>query len=957
LASPTYENVLRHTLLNYETLDRPPLATEAPSSGQPGGGIGAASTSPQLKIGVTQDGMYELSYTDLTDHGFSLSGVSLSTIKIKNRGTEIPIYVYDNDGDDEFDSNDYILFYGTAITDIYTTKNIYWLEAGGLPGLRMSARDGTPGSAILADHFPTTLHAEEDTFYWQGMPNGQGQDHWFWEGLLTAPGSRPYAVTLNNISTTATNATVRVQLKGRRDWDWNDPYPDNDHRSRVHLNQNLIDDQQWDGYAVFEHAVDVSHSFLIEGSNVITVETLKLGPEYNPEQILINWIEIDYWDTYVAENDQLLFGAPAGTYRFEVTNFSSDQVQLFDVTDPAGVEMMTGTAVTGGELEFEDTALASSRYLALTADAYESPASIVLDQPSNWKNSSKGADYIIITHADFYTKTQPLAAYRETVAGGDFRVATVKIEDIYDEFNDGIFNPQAIQDFLKHTFKEWVDPDPTYVLLVGGASQDYRDLLSYGRHDYVPTQMIETEWGQAASDNWFVLLSDPPDILPDMFIGRLTPQTVSDAQDMVTKIMYYEQNPPPDPWNKRMLLVADDGNSGDGYSTSFETTSNQLAGKLPFYYTANKVYVRSYAAPANPTTDIINYIDNGTLLVNYSGHGSVDTWGHWSSPSQRIFNRDPDILWGINNINKLPVVTIADCLNGDFTGDEISIAEEFLRRSNKGAVAVWAETGLGYPYEHRLLLNAFYDLIFQEDVYNLGAVTTEAKYAVGPSWDDMIETFVLFGDPAMQLGLPENYPYVESTNPVNGATGVPIDQDIEIVFSKPMNPATVNLTGVTGLSPSWNSDGTVATYSHSDFAYGETLTLTVTGQDNMGNSLGSGPVPTPWSFKTISRAPEGLEVVGPTTGITQTTYVFMANVSADATVLPLTYEWQATGQSVQIREIFALSDTLGFSWSMTGSKTIVVTATNEYGAVSATHIVEISNAGREVFLPIIIKNQ
>jgi hypothetical protein len=744
LASPDYEQVLRNTLLNYATLRRPPLASGAPSPGQTGDEeIGVTDTTPRLKIGVTQDGIYKLTPSDLTGNGFSLSGVYLSKIKIKNRGAQIPLYVYDENSDNEFNGSDYILFYGVAITDIYTIKNIYWLEAGDNDGLRMNVRNGAPGSATLAQHFPTTLYLEKNTYYFPTLPHNVGYDYWFWGNKLTTPGYRDYSFNLSDISTTAANATVRVRLKGYTDVSTNP-----DHHTRIYLNSfgAAIDDQWWDGQIVFDHEKTVSHSFLKNGGNTLRIEGVD-DTGASVDQFFVDWIEIDYWDKYVAEDDELLFGAPSAgiAYKFAVTNFSSNQVQLFDVTDPTDVEVIIGTVVTGGVLEFEDTAQADTRYLALTSDAYESPASIVLDQPSNWKDSSNGADYIIITHGDFYPKTQPLADNRGAIAGGGFLTKTVTVEDIYDEFNDGIFNPQAIQDFLKYTLEEW-NPAPTYVLLVGGASEDYRDLLGYSKKNYVPTQMVETYWGQAASDNWFVLLSDPPDIYPDMFIGRLTSQTVSQAEEMVTKILYYEQNPPPSSWNTNVLLVADDGNPPDNDDT-FEITSDELAARLPYHYTANKVYLLAgQPDPPNPKASIINYINNGSLLVNYSGHGSVIQWAQ-----ENIFCTSD--IPSLNNINKLPVVTIADCLNGDFVGNQTSIAEEFLRRSNKGAVAVWAATSLGYATGHRVLLTSFYDLIFQQNKYGLGQATTEAEIAVlAYGWDDLVKTFVLFGDPAMQLG-------------------------------------------------------------------------------------------------------------------------------------------------------------------------------------------------------------
>ncbi len=840
-ASPAYEEMLRSALLNYETLERPTVAGTTPSPDLPGAGIVAAgSATPTLKIEVTADGLYELTYGDLT--GAGLGSLDPRTIKLNHRGVEIPIYVAGED-DGLFNLGDAVLFYGAAFNDMYTGKNVYWLTAGGSSGQRMGTRAGTlSGSAPAPEHFPVTLQAEEDTEYWVTMPNGQGQDHWFWGGKLTAPASRNYVLTLPNISTTAGTATVRLRLKGRTD-----VFDNPDHHTRLYLNGVEIDDQWWNGFSVYDHQVVVPHAYLDEGSNTLRVRGVG-DTGAVADQFYINWIELDYWGAYVAEGDELVFGAPAaGAFQFEISGFSRADGQVFDITDSANVVRITDTTVVAGgsgyKLQFEDAAQPGTRYLALTPAQRKSPAGIKLDQPSLWKSPGNGADYIIITPEDFYTSALRLASHR---AAEGLRVATVKVEDIYDEFNGGIFNPQAIRDFLTYAYEHWTAPAPTYVLLLGGASYDYRDLLDLKRANYVPTQIIETDsLGQTPSDNWFVLL-DGPDLLPDMFIGRLTPQDVLEADDMVDKIIYYEQNPADDSWNKEVLLVADDD------SAAFESILEQLAAQLPLNYSPNKVYAAGYP-PGDPTIDIKDHLNSGSILVNYTGHGNVDLWGAWSGGL--IFDR-ADITT-LNNSGKLPVVAIANCLNGYFAGKKVSMAEEFLQRPDKGAVAVWASTSLGYSSGHRALMGEFYEAIFQKDQYALGAATTAAKiavYAQSSSWDELVETFVLFGDPAMQLGIPPNYPYVESTTPTDGAGEAPLKQNLQIVFSKPMSPTTVLLSdeSATGLTftPLWNADNTILNYTHPDFDYGQTLTFTISGQDQLGLPLGPGVVPATWSFTT-----------------------------------------------------------------------------------------------------------
>ncbi len=974
-ASAAYEGFLKRTLLNYDTLTRPPIANPNPglnTSG--GGGIGAASGSQKVKIGVTANGIYKITPTNLSGAGFGVAGVDADTVKVKNKGAEIPIFMHD-DGDGFFDdAADYLLFYGAAITDIYTTKNIYWLEASAGSGQRMAERSGALGGGTVPAHFPESLHFEQDIAYWLMKGGDLYEDHWFWEDRIayntSLPAFRDYEVDLGTLSAVGgVNAAVKVRMKG---------FTAGGHKTKIYVNGVDINGDQEDwgvaGQIIYDQQqTDTQANFNFQnGNNTIRVEAV--GP-YPGHQLFINWIEVDYWRAYVAQNNELGFGAPAAdTFQFEITGYTNANVErVFDITNPANVSIITGpTLVNNGSdytLQFKDAAQSNSRYLAVTTDRYKLPASFELDEASNWQNTAQQADYIIITPKLFYNSVQPLATHRVNFSG--LSVAVVKVEDIFDEFNFGIYHPQAIKDFLSHAYHNWQNPAPAYVLFVSGATFDYRNLKNLGRVNYVPTHFTNTaELGQSPSDNWFVAVADDNgdsnnddnDILPEMFIGRLTAQNATQVTDMVNKIIYYEQNPPAASWNTSALFVADDGNPTDGDNDpTFENNSQDLINRLPYYFTANKVYLNAgQPDPPNPTGDITNYINNGSLLVNYSGHGNRDFWAQ-----EKIYK--PSNITGLNNTNKLPIVTIANCLNGYFVAGDAAMSEYFLDRAGKGGVAVWADTSLNFPTGHKLLMGGFYDAIFQEDKYSLGQATTEAKinaYAQSSAWGELVETFVLFGDPAMQIGIPTNYPYVENTSPANGADGVGVGQNIKVTFSKPMNLATVQISGsgAAGFTANWNANKTEVTYSHAGLPMNQTLVYTVTGQDNLGNSLQAGPVSNPWSFTTVALAPETASITGPTTGITGTTYAFTANLSPATAQLPFNYTWEATDKSPQtFNGVSSLTHNINFSWSVTGTKTITVTAENVYATVTDVHTITIegvasSPGGSKVYIPIILRD-
>ena len=735
----------------------------------------------QLKIGVEEDGLYRLTGAQLQDAGLNLTGVDPRTIKITHRDREVPVYVHGGE-DGGFDVEDYVEFYGVTMTGPFTVRNVYWLTTGGAEGLRMAERDGSlAGVHPTPSSFYATLHAEDDQVYWQNIPNGAGQDHWFWRGPLEAPTATTLTFDLHHLATEGVSqdlgglhvafsrlknrssqriwssetphrpprsapegkdATVRVGLRGKTD----DYGVDPDHHTKVILNGVEISDALWDGQAEYQHQATVPQSVLAEGINTLDVKSVG-DTGAGADSVYLNWFEVDYWDTFVAEHDHLEFWQQEnGTYQFVVTDFSEDDVSIFDITDPANVVRVVNPVIEEADgtytVRFQDTIEGQARYLALTSAQRKTPAAMIVDQPSNLRSPTNAADYVIITHDEFYESMLPLASHRQ---GQGLQVKTVRVTDIYDEFNYGLFDPQAIRDFLSHAYHHWAVA-PLYVLLVGDANLDFKDNFGTGRLNYVPTHLFET-WpvGETPNDNWFVCVSGD-DILPDMFIGRISAQRSEDVDAIVEKIINYEQNPSLGDWKQSTLFVADDD------QTDFETISQHLIALLPEGHRAQRVYARGYQAPSDPTADIVGRVNDGALLVNYVGHGFTDRWGTWAGG--RIFDRSH--VASLSNGGKLPFLTTATCLNGFFPHplEDYSLAEEFLRVEGKGAIAAWSPTGLGFPSQHRLLFEELLTAIFEEDNRLLGPATTAAKisaYAQNSGLGELVETFVLFGDPALEL--------------------------------------------------------------------------------------------------------------------------------------------------------------------------------------------------------------
>lgn len=730
----------------------PPAATGSPPA-QPSVRPSAAF-SETLKVFVDQDGMVQITPGHLAAAGWDPSAIDPRTLKLTHLGVELPLWVEDQNANNIFDGSDWLLFYGQAMTGPYTRRNVYWLTYGGADGLRMATRDADPvhGYPVPAS-FPATRHAEQDTApdgYWQNPPGREAQDHWYWTGRLMAPASAGLPFQMPPFSTDVSSMTLRVLLAGQTDDHAHDP----DHHTRLKVNGVLVGEAWWDGRIEYLQTAVITPTLFVTGSNTLTVETVgDTGAAV--DTLYANWLEVDYQALYASQDDSLAFQAPAaGNYQFRIGGLSAAGVEVFDTTVPtapvrllnvqslpANLEGSPSRAGSGYIAVLEDSATAASRYLALTPAQRRAPDGLLADLPSNLQDPANGADEIIIAYDGFYTDTLPLVAHRQ---GQGLRVQLVRITDVYDEFSGGIVTPQAIRDFLTYAYQSWAPQAPTYALLVGDASLDWLDRFGTGIPNFLPAYIFDAwEVGETAQDNWFACV-DGDDALPDLFIGRLSAQTNADVQAMVSKTIAYETNPPTAGWATRTLWVADDD------VDEFEDISDFWIGQFPSAYQPQRVYVGDYP-PGNPQADIVSAINDGRFLVCYNGHGNQDRWGSWSGG--QIFNTAT--VSQLTNADRLPFVVTATCLNGFFPNPLLSycLAEELARKADGGAVAVWSPSALGWPLQHQVLFMELFDSLFGAPAATLGSITTQAKLAAAVQGvgQELLDTFVLFGDPALGL--------------------------------------------------------------------------------------------------------------------------------------------------------------------------------------------------------------
>ncbi|MBC8184732.1 T9SS type A sorting domain-containing protein [candidate division KSB1 bacterium] len=728
------------------------------------------------KIIVNEDGIYRLDKTDLQNAGLDVSLFDPRKIKIFYRGTEIPIYI-SGEADGFFDDPDYIEFYGVAANNDYTYDNVYWLCTTTENGRRMTQQDGgLTGTFPIVTRSATRVHFERNNVYLHNIPNGEGEDHWFWD-MVNAPNTLQLTVHLNNvINIFALPCKLKVAFRGITH-----PPTNPDHHTIVFINGFPVLDDLWDGQAKLQSEGNLNQGYIFNGQNTININ-LPGDTGAAVDQVYLNWIEIEYWQDYKAIDDIFTFTGRSdpGTRQFEVKNFSNDNISLYDITDSTNVlkivDFLLETTEPGYTLKFQDNN-SHREYLALTPSRAKKPKSFTKDNVTQLLSKNNQADYLIITHEDFYSSLSPLANFRQNQG---LAVKTIKVQDVYDEFNYGVKNPQAIKDFLTYTYFNWRKPSPTYVLLVGDASFDYKHNWDDGEIDLMPTHLFESNIynTETSSDNWYGCIIGE-DVLPDLFIGRFPVRTTDQLNVLLNKTINYENNPEPGNWNKYVVLIADnpdDGGDFEGISEGFD--SNYIT---PDFY-VSKIYLNeNYYDPDKTRAAIIEQISNGCLLVNYMGHGDMDSWAR-----EEIFGTDQVV--NLSNNVKAPLLVTMCCLNGFFHHPKIPycIAEEFLKANTGGAVACFSPSGFGYASGDQKLGDGLFEAIFQNNDHILGSVTNKAKlslYSLGSSFYDHISFFNLLGDPALQLNISPNEIEVESEWNLISLPRIPENSAVEYVLS------------------------------------------------------------------------------------------------------------------------------------------------------------------------------
>lgn len=376
-------------------------------------------------------------------------------------------------------------------------------------------------------------------------------------------------------------------------------------------------------------------------------------------------------------------------------------------------------------------------------------------------------DYLIITDEQFWDPANPdsevarIANHRAEYNGFDISIVRVdQVIDVFIDHNNPVDHKhsRAIRDFIKEVYEgenasHTYDMKLGYVLLIGDA--DNTDVF-YGIPSSYEQGGYEFEYPSDYFYSCVTVEDDNYDWIGDLYIGRLSAENDDQLANFIAKIKSFEDEVSLDGWRKRISFTNDDSYHPDFIDEFYNVFITNLFQDQTLN-TANQHL-------ENIGTKTLDFIESGTLIMSYLGHGNVRVWGDQVGDNGIRVSE----LITLENDYKCPVALSIACFTGGFdevqTSPNNCMAEDLTTYSDtRGFVGflgagrkIW-QSGVSNTYvndppkyiHENLPYSIWHGLSFIT-----GEFILEAKLKTdSPDYCAQYQ-FNYFGDPAMNIMAP-----------------------------------------------------------------------------------------------------------------------------------------------------------------------------------------------------------
>lgn len=406
-------------------------------------------------------------------------------------------------------------------------------------------------------------------------------------------------------------------------------------------------------------------------------------------------------------------------------------------------------------------------------------------------------DMIIFAPSAWISQAQRLADYHRNSLSNPLNVLVLDQNLVFNEFSSGAPDVQAFRKALK-MFYDRSDGDRRlqYALFMGRGIYDNRMLTSAVKALNMTAMPIwESEKGNSDSssfttDDIFAFLKDDSglNLSSDIYciaVGRMPVTSLKSATQAVDKLLEYAALPQGN-WQNRVLLIADDQDSGVHMEDTEKMWNNMMTSSGGSDMNYRKIYTDAYELVGGTypgaRSDMFRTLDEGIVWWTFIGHANTTSWTHENLLTYKDINN--------LSLKYYPLVYAATCEFLRIDARDISAAEIMWLMEKGGVIGVISANRPVYISDNGVLSRAFGKSVFDRDAngnrLTIGQIYMNAKNANlingAPTSDSNKLRYVLMADPAMLPAIPENRVVIDSINGVD-----PDDPDEQAIIMARQN--------------------------------------------------------------------------------------------------------------------------------------------------------------------------